>query len=712
MLNTVTKITTSISDQLSVEALKAIDCGLMVVDRNDYIQVWNNWLEEATGVSAEEAIGQEFKTVFPGLHGTSLSQSIKVVCAQSPDVFDAAINGRYILPLKADGGPVYPVRIKPLQSEYSHVSCLVQVFEPMRDIPESENTVNCSLNASNDDAALSRERQRARAVLASVSDGVITVDAENQVEFMNLVAEQLTGYKFSEVKGQNLSDVFQVENQALSETRSLPGFDSDPGLLLVGALGTQIPIELSVTAIDGAKKDECGSVIVFRDLTHSRKMAAQLVWQANHDPLTGLENRTRFDQRLERLISSATTGDKQHALLYVDLDQFKIVNDTCGHAAGDELLRRLTNVLKYKVRNSDIIARLGGDEFGILLENCAIDHAMTLANELRVLVNEFRFTWEGKLFSVGLSIGLVPIDENSKDASTIMMAADAACYAAKEGGRNRVHLFEPETSVAAQRKGEMHWISRIHGALEYGGLQLYLQDIIPVDGKSKKPSHVEVLVRMKTDTDEMIPPGAFIPAAERYNLMPMVDRWVVTKAFSFLAELVAGQGAEISPLNINLSGASLVQEDFLGFVLAELERFQIPANLICFEITETAAIANLDDAVEFISTLKKVGCRFALDDFGSGLSSFGYLKHLPVDYLKIDGAFINDLEDNHIHRAMVDAINRLGHVMGIKTVAEFVETAETLEVLREIGVDYAQGYYISEPYPIREYAPVSSELTT
>jgi len=706
VLKKTTNAFVSYANDVAFQAFQAADCGFIVVDDEGTVRLWNGWIETATDIPAERAVGTGLCILFPGLHGVGLMQTIQAVCSGDGNSATRMVCKR-LLPMKGGQDAKHGVLLKSLAGPDGSVHCLIQILEPHQAAPKKpvETFVGPRLSiASNDDLSLlHRERERARAVLDSVSDGVITIDSRSRVETMNLMAEQLTGIKLDEARGRPLDEVFRLEERPHMEIQALPDVDTGSELTLVSAHGSQIPIELSVTAIDGPEEGDWGSVIVFRDLSHARKMKAELVWRASHDHLTGLENRTRFEQRLGRLLSGAIKNGEEHALLYLDLDQFKIVNDTCGHYAGDKLLARLSNLLKYKVRDSDTIARLGGDEFGILLKNCSLEPALGLANELRTLVSEFRFKWEDKIFSVGLSIGLVIIDRDSKDAASVLMSADAACYAAKEGGRNRVHVFEPETSVAAQRKGEMHWISRIHAALEYGGLELYCQNIISAQEDSSTPSHVEVLVRLHENMDDLILPGAFIPAAERYNLMPMVDRWVVHKALDYLAgrlKMRADPEEEIPFMNINLSGASLVEEGFLQFVLDEFERQAVPPEMICFEITETAAIANLDEAVEFINTLKGVGCRFALDDFGSGLSSFGYLKHLPVDYLKIDGAFIKDLSGNLIHRAMVDAINRLGHVMGIKTVAEFVGDAETLEALREIGVDYAQGYYIGKPYEL------------
>ncbi len=545
-------------------------------------------------------------------------------------------------------------------------------------------------------SSLQREKERLEVTLASIADAVIITDKKRRVEFLNTSAEQLCGWRSSDAIHRPLDEVLKMMPAAtVQEDAELQYLDA--GLVLVSTNGTQFHVELSVASLTDGDGGSSGSVIVFRDISQSRRMEARLFWQSNHDALTGLENRNRFEQRLSNLLSSSRSSSDEHALLYLDLDQFKIINDTCGHAAGDELLRQLSSILKYKIRASDHLARLGGDEFGILLPDCPLDAAIRSANDLRSTIKDFRFTHGGKLFAIGFSMGLVPFNGTTQDSSGIMISADTACITAKDEGRNRIHIFEHGKSEASRRHGEMQWVSKIHSALDNEQLILHSQAIIPLNQQSNLPPHREVLVRLFEADGKLIPPAAFIPAAERYNLMPAVDRWVITASFQYLAKLLR-QG-DVAPfiLNINLSGASFMEEGFCDFTTKQLAKYAIPPEMICFEVTETAAIANLDEALHFINALRDVGCKFALDDFGSGLSSFGYLKHLPVDYLKIDGAFIKDILNDPIHAAMVEAINQVGHVMGIKTVAEFVEDEATLLHLRKIGIDYAQGYHIEKP---------------
>ena len=427
----------------------------------------------------------------------------------------------------------------------------------------------------------------------------------------------------------------------------------------------------------------------------------RLSYQATHDALTGLVNRREFERRLEKALASARAEGRVHALCYLDLDQFKIVNDTCGHVAGDELLRQLTGLLQGKVRDADTLARLGGDEFGVLLNDCPLEQAQIVADLLRQTVKDFHFVWHERPFAIGVSIGLVPITQDSGTLAKVLSCADTACYAAKDLGRNRVHVYRAEDSELAQRQGEMNWVARITHAIEENRFRLYCQTIMPLADEDKEGRHFEVLLRMLDDDGQIIPPMAFIPAAERYNLMPSIDRWVVSTTFGLYWKLFSRDGGHHT-CTVNLSGPSMSDEFFLEFIKRQFDLYQVPHDHICFEITETAAISNLNRAVAFIGELRALGCRFSLDDFGSGLSSFTYLKNMPVDYLKIDGSFVRDMAVDPMDHAMVSAINQVGHVMGLKTIAESVENEATREALREMGVDFAQGIAIEPPRPLQD----------
>lgn len=452
--------------------------------------------------------------------------------------------------------------------------------------------------------------------------------------------------------------------------------------------------------IDGTQK----LLIVSEDITEAHKLSQQLSYQASHDALTGLVNRREFEIRLERLIHEGEGNGEEHALCYLDLDQFKVINDTCGHLAGDELLRQLGELFRSKVRKKDTLARLGGDEFGVLMENCSLDQAQRVAENLRELVEEFQFVWIDKRFSIGISIGLVPIDDSGGNAVDVLSAADASCYAAKDAGRNRVHVYHPEDIDLAVHRGEMQWVSKITHALEENRLRLYLQPIISLTRESDDRKHYECLLRMIGEDGKVILPGAFLPAAERYDLSIKLDRWVFDSVYAWMAKLPAKRKS-LTSCAINLSGHSLSNEEFLNYIVRKLDEGNVPTSSICFEITETVAISRLSNAIRFMEVLKGKGCSFALDDFGSGVSSFGYLKNLPVDFLKIDGMFVRDMLEDPIDMEMVRSINEIGHVMGKKTIAEFVENNEILECLKKLGVDFAQGYQMGKPRAIK--VPVS-----
>lgn len=440
---------------------------------------------------------------------------------------------------------------------------------------------------------------------------------------------------------------------------------------------------------------------VIREATHkAQQKQAQISYQASHDALTGLINRREFERRLEMALQEAEFKRTTHSMLYLDLDQFKVVNDTCGHNAGDALLQQLAITLQARLRQNDVLSRLGGDEFGVLLENCSGEPALRIAEILRQAVSGFRFVWQDKTFSVGVSIGLVTFGGEGLSVSDVFSIVDGACYVSKDLGRNRIHVYSPDDVELAERKGQMNWVGRITQALEENRIVLYRQRIVSLQGASDA-RHYEVLLRMLDEDGRQISPMAFIPAAERYNLMPTIDFWVIRTAFAYYARNCHYQAQGCS-LAINLSGATLGEEKLLPYIREQLARFNVPPTAICFEITETTAIAKLALAGKLIGELRQLGCRFALDDFGSGMSSFGYLKNLPVDFIKIDGAFVRNLDSDPIDRAMVEAINNIGHVMGIKTIAEFVETEAVADELRRMGVDYAQGYWIGRPEPMDE----------
>ena len=557
---------------------------------------------------------------------------------------------------------------------------------------------------------LFRDKELAEITLQCIGDAVITTNAEARVEYLNPIAEEMTGWRNTEAAGRPLREVFQIINgfsrapdpnpveECLRENRVV-GLGNNT--VLVRRDGAEFTVEDSAAPIHDREGRVVGAVMVFYDVSAQRGTPHLMSHYATHDALTGLINRREFERRLSELLTSAKRLGQHHALCYMDLDQFKVVNDTCGHAVGDRLLRQLTYLLHQHVRDSDTLARLGGDEFGVLLENCPLGKALQIVEELRLVAKNFRFVWEDKSFEISASIGLVPITSDSISPAEALSEADAACYAAKDKGRNRVQVYEHGDLELARRHGEMQWVSRLTRALEENRFELYVQLIAPLT-PDNAPHH-EILLRLRDEEGELVAPMCFIPAAERYDLMPDIDRWVIRTTLQILDR--CGWACTAAPLryfSINISGASINNPTLLGYIREQLAAHHIDPRRICFEITETAAVSNLEQAANFMKALKTDGCRFALDDFGSGLSSFMYLKNLPVDYLKIDGNFVNDIVEDPIDYAMVEAINTIGHVMGMLTIAEFVENDQILEKLRMIGVDFAQGYGIERPQPLAD----------
>ena len=456
--------------------------------------------------------------------------------------------------------------------------------------------------------------------------------------------------------------------------------------------GEVFPVEVLLTSIPFGEKKFLH--VVWRDITERWQAMADLNYQANHDALTGLTNRREFERQAEYLLAKVRQEQKEHALCFMDLDQFKVINDTCGHSAGDEMLRQLSLVLQNAVSNRDTLARLGGDEFGVLMEYCSIDDAQRVTTSLQKAIQDYQFSWEGRSFKVGVSMGLVPISNTTASLTELMRDADIACYMAKDKGRNCIHVSRNGDTEIAQRHGEMQWVTRINQAIEENQFCLYAQSIVPLDGSANK--HYELLIRMLDANGQIIPPRAFLPSAERFNLISKIDYWVIQNTFALLADNPSFL-EQIDFISINLSGSSLTKPETLSSIIEQLNITGIDGEKICFEITETAAITNMISATKFISTLKGLGCLFALDDFGSGLSSFGYLKNLHVDYLKIDGMFVKNIVDDPIDRAMVKSINEIGQVMGMQTIAECVENDGIIGMLKEIGINFGQGFGIGRP---------------
>ncbi|OEO24085.1 PAS domain S-box protein [Pseudomonas sp. J237] len=561
--------------------------------------------------------------------------------------------------------------------------------------------------------ALATEKERVQITLASIGDAVLTIDDAGKIDYMNPAAEQLTGWRGANASGLALDKLLpDAGTQSVAPaTAILEQMSSDNNETaahkLMRADGSAVVVTLMAAPIRNQDKIS-GMVLVLHDMTREHQYIANLSWQASHDALTGLLNRREFDRRLSRSLENLQQQQSEHALMYLDLDQFKIINDTCGHAAGDQLLRQVCTALQSCLRENDTLARLGGDEFGVLLENCPADISTKLAEQLRLAVQALRFSWNGRSFNVSASIGLVTLGQSQVTLEESLRAADVACYMAKDKGRNRVQLYHPENTELSLRFGEMAWAQRIHQALKEHRFELYAQEIMPAQKDLDGGIHIELLLRLRDEDNQLVAPGHFMPAAERYGLMPMLDHWVVENALCIIIERKNAGLEPIQTCAINLSGSTIGDPEFLAFLRQQLKRPGIDPRQICFEITETSAIANLTDAMHFIKELQVLGCKFSLDDFGVGMSSFAYLKNLPVDYLKIDGGFVKDMLSDPIDRAMVEMINRIAQVMGKATIAEFVENEQIRQELEEIGVDYVQGYGIAKPHPFNKESTLVS----
>ena len=564
---------------------------------------------------------------------------------------------------------------------------------------------------------IAERKELAEVTLSSIGDGVITTDPQGKTRYLNRMAEKLTGWTTQLALGLDIWQTMPLvdehtgmalEHVAIKCLHQRQTIGASMHTELVTRDGRHLAIEDTAAPIWSRDGEILGAVVVFRDVSHERKLTQQLSWQATHDHLTGLINRRQFEHLVAGALHTAKEQGHVHALLYLDLDQFKVINDTCGHSAGDVLLQLLAKLLQQQMRDSDILARLGGDELGVLLPHCPMEHARQIGEQLRQSIRDFHFVWDGRNYELGVSIGMVEVNQDSKSLSELLIAADQACYLAKEQGRNRIHVYQEADVMLAQRHGEMLWISRLNEAFEQQYFRLYAMPIVHLHDEPE--SHDEVLLRIRNSKGDLILPGAFIPAAERYDMMISIDRWVI-RAVCHHIQSVRDSLPPVEALidsvrrapalySINLSGMSLADTGLQRYITDQLVHYAIAPEQICFEITETAVIANLPKAQVFMHKLKALGCRFSLDDFGAGFSSFGYLKALPVDYLKIDGVFVRDIATNAINRAMVKAINEVGHVMGLKTVAEYVENDATLEVIRELGVDYAQGYAVGLLRPL------------
>jgi diguanylate cyclase (GGDEF)-like protein/PAS domain S-box-containing protein len=544
--------------------------------------------------------------------------------------------------------------------------------------------------------------------LQSLAEAIIATDKDGRVTFMNPAAEQLTGSQANTAMGKPLEEVVSLveenERRLLAEpvhqalTSGTAVNLSRRALLLPSAGGGERSIELTASPIRNPDREVIGAVVMLHDVTELRGLARQMSYQATHDALTGLVNRREFERRLQEGIDSGHRGDGQHVLCYLDLDRFKIVNDTSGHVAGDSMLREVAKLLRDAVRDSDTVGRLGGDEFGLLLVGCPLDKARQIADDLTRSVGDYRFVWKDKIFNIGVSVGLVEISRESGTLEELLAAADTACYVAKKQGSGRVAVYSARDEALARHTGEIQWLQRLQSALKDNRFHLYHQVIVAAHDEETGPA-MEVLVRMEDESGNELAPAEFMRAAERYRLMGLVDRWVVQTTLAAL-----GRGAIAVQTNrsvaINISGQTLADLQFLEFVVECFDSTGALPSQVCFEITENAVIANLDHARRFVGVLHGMGCQFALDDFGSGVGSFSNLKNLPLDYLKIDGSFMRNLGRDTVNQAMVTAMIKLARSLNFKVIAEQVEDSAAVEAARRMGVDYLQGYAIGRPQPL------------
>jgi diguanylate cyclase (GGDEF)-like protein/PAS domain S-box-containing protein len=561
------------------------------------------------------------------------------------------------------------------------------------------------------------ERERAQLTLASIGDGVLATDADGRIEILNPVAESLTGWPASEAHGHLLSEVFRLlvgdlPGDPMLETLLRRCMDEGErvrlgeGVSLERRDGRRSAIEGTCSAIRHLDGRIIGVILVFRDIGEKRILELQLARQATHDELTGLLNRQAFDTRLQKALQETHTQDQDHVLCYLDLDQFKVINDTCGHLAGDELLIQVADLLQESVRETDLLARLGGDELAVLLPRCDLATAERRIKAFHRSLQAFRFTWRERMFQVGASIGLVPVTPQFKSVSQLLSAADHACYLAKEKGRNRIQVYQEDDAAVVQRQGEMNWVIRIQETLEDDRFCLFTQSIQPLSARAARGVYFEVLLRLVEEDGRIHMPNDFLRAAERYGLMHRIDRWVVRECVRTLVAQPPPFLDLLSTCSINLSPVSLGDETFLDFLEEEIATSGVPPGKLCFEITESAAIGNMAQARKLLQRLSAQGIRFALDDFGTGMSSYGYLRDLPVQYLKIDARFVKDIVTDPLDRAMVESIHQVGHVMGLQTVAEGVPSHAAIERLRSLGIDYAQGNWISPPRPLTDVCTV------
>ncbi|MFP4609683.1 MAG: EAL domain-containing protein [Thiohalophilus sp.] len=603
------------------------------------------------------------------------------------------------------------------QLESSHI-------KELDSLSRNINAMSTSLKATQDELVkkseneLYVERSKAQVTLESIGEGVITTDTESNITYMNPAAEILTGTRLKNMQNQSIHKVLRVRHANSDSITKYPvdrvirdkkNLSHDPYLTLVTPDNTELVIKDTASPIMDRTGRVIGIALIFHDFSDVKHMSDKLAYQASHDDLTDLYNRREFERQLQEALKDARDRDTEHTLCYIDLDQFKIINDTCGHLAGDILLKQISHQIKSRIRRHDLIARLGGDEFGIIFYDTPANEAESLAGEIKGAVADFKYIWHESSFEIGISIGLAPINASINSHSELLMLADSACYIAKDKGRSCIHTYAPSDKDFIRRNSELQWYNKINEALDADDFLLFCQEIQPlVPPEGEFPGHYEILLRMQSE-DRTVLPDEFIPAAERYLLMPRIDRWVVDTFLScFENKAIENFGG--NHYNINLSGQSLCDDEFLDYTIQRLQGRYVNPSMLTFEITETAAISNFDKALHFINTLKKLGCWFALDDFGTGVSSFQYLHELPVDYIKIDGKFVRNIDNNEVNHSIINAITDIGHELGLEIIAEYVEDETIREKLKNCNIDYIQGYAVGKPFPLSEVGSLQSAV--
>jgi len=695
------------------------------------------FIKDEMGIELNLLAGR-FYSLRSELIGLGLNSQEKEIIAKQSEVISQALKLQRkaaVMAVSEDPAVIKQAQKVLIQEVYSRQGVIIDYFMKLLDIQKkmidsSKNAVAVSVKKSNqlevllfificllaiivvvyvvkrtiqNQNELYIEKEKALITLKSIGDAVITTNKDGHVEYLNPVAEKITGCISHDVEGQSIVDIFKAYDEENSRwlgkcimnllkngSYNMPSNDVS---LMVNE-GEKVDIALTIAPIQSIDNVILGSITTFQDVTKEKIMAKHIEHQASHDVLTGLLNRREFEHKVEQALE-LYSGDKDHALCVMDLDRFKIINDTLGHAAGDELLKQLSSRIKTLLRQTDLFARIGGDEFALFLSYVDKNDAIQIAEKILQSIRDYQFIWDNKSFRIGASIGVVDAPSQVSNYENLYHAADTACYMAKHNGRDRVHMVTYNDENVTEEREQTQWVNRINDALDNDRFTLYAQDINPIGRSPDLSPHKEILIRMLDDDDNIIPPMAFIPPAERYNIMSKIDEWVVNKVLDKVKE-----DSSETIYAINLSGQSMGDRQFTQRITDAIKVSNINHARLCFEITETAAISSLENATEFLRNIQELGCHTALDDFGSGLSSFAYLKNLPINYLKIDGIFIKQIVDDKISRVMVEAIHKIGKTMNLKTIAEFVENDEIENLLIEMGIDYAQGYYYGEPAPL------------